>query len=60
MITSPALRWGLSSGDSVPYRYTVVGIDHEADRIRLVEKLWRDQRSGIVARYPEGQLVTVA
>jgi hypothetical protein len=49
-----------NSGAHVRYRYTVEGIDYEADRIRLVEKLWRDQRSEIVARYPEGRRVTVA
>jgi hypothetical protein len=49
-----------NSGARVRYRYTVDGIDYESDRIRLVEKLWRDQRSEIVARYPEGRRVTVA
>jgi hypothetical protein len=47
-------------GAHVRYRYTVAGVDYESDRIRLVEKLWRDQRSDIVARYPEGRQVTVA
>jgi hypothetical protein len=49
-----------SSGVHVRYRYTVAGVDYESDRIRLVEKFWRDQRSDIVARYPEGRRVTVA
>jgi hypothetical protein len=53
-------RGGEYQDESQFYRYTVEGIDYEADRIRLVEKLWRDQRSEIVARYPEGRRVTVA
>ncbi len=48
------------SGAHVRYRYTVAGVDHQSERVRLVAKLWGDTPSEILARYPKGQQVIVA